>query len=457
MLDKNPIYQIYKNGKVPVIRFKNDGFTNFIQDEYFKDSLDKNKNINGCFCIIGGMQDSFILSGVDNKEILHIGYVEPDTKVYLPFKHKYTKAKNVLNKGLEQYERILKEETKSDEKYMKYEFSDYFDDFDLIYTQAIVNADEVTEIALYDVADRIDLLHTVNDGFFQLGTYFDFFEPAVKSNKCDEYLKYAEEKDVLNKLINCYIMDMPEELLGKYKVIDRFYELYKKYYDKKVSLDEFHEKQEKMQLLKKLAPKKLDESIEKYDFIEQILDDAGRFGWVNSNYEISVFVDVDGKQVPAKMSVENSKFNFVLNNEKVENLLDKEIIINKSIVNAISNELKNLELISKIDKDATVGDKQLIETFNSLNDFYQTHKDIEFYEDGFKYSIDNFKVEYNLKLDDCVIECDLPEYKDKLYHEEDLIFTFENNQILNIVNEFRKCINNDLEKVNNLQYNIKDR
>ena len=107
MLDQNPIYKIYKEGKVPVVRFKDTGFTNFVQDKYFTDydgHIDeKFKNIVGCFCVLGGMQDNFILSDIGNVDTLHIGYVEPDTQVFDVSEGKYRKAIDMFNEALEAF------------------------------------------------------------------------------------------------------------------------------------------------------------------------------------------------------------------------------------------------------------------------------------------------------------------------------------------------------------------
>lgn len=109
MLVNNILYKIYKSGKIPVIRYKNEGFKNYNQDAYFTidGKLDeKYKNINGCFCMLGGMQDPYILSGIENTETLNIGYIEADTKVYDVHNKTYTTAKSIFDKALNEYEKI---------------------------------------------------------------------------------------------------------------------------------------------------------------------------------------------------------------------------------------------------------------------------------------------------------------------------------------------------------------
>ena len=67
-------------------------------------------------------------------------------------------------------------------------------------------------------------------------------------------------------------------------------------------------------------------------------------------------------------------------------------------------------------------------------------------DDGFKYYIDDFLIEYHKKLDDCIIRYFHPDYDERLLHEEDIYLNFEDKKfILDVINKYRSIMT-DVEK-----------
>ena len=213
MLENNILYKIYKEGNVPVIRFKNDGFKNFNQDEYFThEDEDGNsyinegcKGITGCFCLIGGMQDSFILSGVNDIDSLSIGYVSRDTLIFNPHYINdklvgYIPAGKMFDEALKEFELWTKDEIKRP----TFIFDRNIDDFDWYCTQAIINADDITEVGTFEKEEQLKFLDTITDGYFSIKTGFNFFWDAVKYEKVKEFQKYIDDNKMLNTFFKAY-------------------------------------------------------------------------------------------------------------------------------------------------------------------------------------------------------------------------------------------------------------
>jgi hypothetical protein len=188
MLENNILYKIYKEGHIPVMRFKNEGFKNYNQNSYFEYEDDdcnikineEYKDINGCFCLIAGMQDSFILSGRTDLDILNIGYVERNTLIFDPH-NGYIKAGEMFDKAFNIYNEWTKDRQNTKEFY----FDRNLDDFDWAFTQAVINADDITPVKSYNKDEQLELINTIGDGFFSIQTGNAFMWNFLECNKLD--------------------------------------------------------------------------------------------------------------------------------------------------------------------------------------------------------------------------------------------------------------------------------
>ncbi len=424
MLEQNPIYKIYKEGKVPVVRFKDTGFTNFVQDKYFTDydgHIDeKFKNIVGCFCVLGGMQDNFILSGIGNVDTLHIGYIEPDTQVFDVSEGKYRKAIDMFNEALEAFTKQSESVDKSKEI-----ISSQFDDFDIFYTQAIVKAEDITKVGEYTKEERFQFMHTVEDGFFRLNTLADYVFLTNNIENIKKTIEMADKYDAFDSYITMFSEDLPDEIKEMYPII--------KIYDEKAKNLYWQERS----VFEKLLPKHSTDNIDFVKDLDTIF--AAAFGCANNGYSCTIDLLIDDKKAECTFKIENGEI--VLKHH--EDVLDvEEILTNKNAfmnILKLKNKIDALNILAKYDKDAIIK-----EPINSriikLYDFYKENE-IFRTDDGFKYFADDFMIEYHKKLDDCVIKYFHPDYEERLLHEEDIYLNFEDKKfILDVVNQYRNIM-----------------
>lgn len=432
MLDQNPIYKIYKEGKVPVVRFKDTGFTNFVQDKYFTDYdgniNEKFKNIVGCFCVLGGMQDNFILSGIGNVDTLHIGYVEPDTQVFDVSEGKYRKAIDMFNEALEAFTKQSESVDKSKEI-----ISSQFDDFDIFYTQAIVKAEDITKVGEYTKSERFQFMHTVEDGFFRLNTLADYVFLTNNIENIKKTIEMADKYDAFDSYITIFSEDLPDEIKEMYPII--------KIYNEKVKSLYWQERS----IFEKLLPKHSTDNINFVKDLDTIFDNTNNtIFFMQAGYSSEIELLINGKTERCRFYVEDGQI--ILKNK--DKMLDiNDILTNKDAhINAVSLKARidALNVLAKYDKDAVVKEPINSRIINLYN-FYMSHK-LYATDDGFKYYIDDFLIEYHKKLDDCIIRYFHPDYDERLLHEEDIYLNFEDKKfILDVINKYRSIMT-DVEK-----------
>lgn len=152
---ENPLITILKNGKIPVVRISNEGFKNYNQTPY-KETHNEAKEAKyfpseGCFVHIGGIQGTYV-SGNHFGEMINIGYIEPEEKIFKTYSCSKNRKKEFC------YEKARKRF--NDIKFGYYEYIQYIntdkkkeifldsyplEDFDLL-TEAIVDASKITPI-----------------------------------------------------------------------------------------------------------------------------------------------------------------------------------------------------------------------------------------------------------------------------------------------------------------------
>ena len=104
----NILEEILQYGKIPVIRYADKGFQNYKQYRYFNRYNEENcfmyKNCSksrkeifkgkrpekGCFVCLGGIHSTGVIS-MHEYEAINIGYIEPDTKVFITYVPKNSK------------------------------------------------------------------------------------------------------------------------------------------------------------------------------------------------------------------------------------------------------------------------------------------------------------------------------------------------------------------------------
>lgn len=450
MLENNPIYKIYKSGKIPVIRYSDYGFKNFIQDKFFTDDngniVEKCKGIEGCFCVLGGMQDSFILSGLKNVSVLNIGWIEPDTKVFDVNTSTYKTAKSILDKAMEVYSKI-EEERKDDPKtYM----DKNFDDFDIFYTQVIVNADYVNDVESYTEKEQEQFAHTIFDGFFGIQAGMDYFFKFQKCGDMDKFMKFLDDNNIFHEFIKQSFVEFTDDILMSSIAAFQCNDLIE---ESGGSLETF---------IRELAPDKSTDEFKNASKIKSFI----------KNHP-----DFDGNLYGDKYSTlghgrtkNGYKLDLYVKDKKLEIVIKHDSDYKKQIIPHNKLLLNNVELIelarSKISalKDVVDMTNQLgidktepeLKRIDNLINFYDKYKDeIFFTNEMFRYNKNEFTIEYYFDFDDVIInysrqsEIDL-DNPDKLYHEEDIYLKFsENIGILDIVKDYRNnVLLHSLEKEN---------
>ncbi len=424
MLDKNPLYKIYKQGRIPVIRFKNEGFVNHNQNEYFshkgtQELEDICKDIEGCFCLIGGMQDSFILSGVNNTQILNIGSVDKDTKVFIPFKRKWEKAGDVFKENLEDIKNLY---STIPDGFKSRSIDSRNDDFDIFCSQAVINAENIKIEEKIKEEDFKNIWHTMDDEYFKISDGLDFYYIAKKYGQVEDFLKYIDEKGLLKDLLLVIYEEFDDKDIKNFKTLKRYNDLCKKY----------EEKFNAISYLKKIAPETLNESTKKLDIFDSVIENVDIFP--STEYPHSIKLFSNNKEEKYSYMIKNNKFILKkIENEKEVDIDDKDIFLSKENVEKLSNILKQFILVSKFD-DASKLEDTFSCTILKLNNFYAKN-DVDLTNDGFIFEDDEYKIEYNYILDDSII---LDKHNpEKLLHEEDLILKGKLDN-LKIVEDFRK-------------------
>ena len=438
MLEKNPAYQIYKNGKIPVIRYKKDGFTNFVQDNYFTQNgsyeLDKKfENIVGCFCILGGIQDSFILSGVKDTDTLWLGYIEPDTQIYDPMGQSYVIAEKYFNEALNFYNKVFKNRDEKEKI-----FNDILDDFDIFYTQAIIKAEDIKEPVKYERKDFSKLWDTLDGGIFKMANVIDFYYTALNNGETEDFLKYIENIDALDIILPLIIEDVPDEILNKYPVLKEYKNLY-------MNASCYQNKM----ILESCAPKKMDEYLDKFLKLKNVLK-QNKFSIYpkNGKYECYLTLTTKNEKTHYRFSLENKEPKLYKLQSSIDTqgvLLDyKQIVLDEFLVSKLSKIVKELKILQEFDEKATITG-HIADVLPKLDDFYKNNE-IYLNEEGFTYFQDDFRLDYNYYLDDAVIK-DFFSDDEKLLHEEDIILNRNDKKfILDEIYEFRKILNEQKEQ-----------
>lgn len=421
MLENNILYKIYKSGKIPVIRYKNEGFKNYNQDAYFTidGKLDeKYKNINGCFCMLGGMQDPYILSGVENTEILNIGYIEADTKVYDVYNKTYTTAKSIFDNALNTYDKIKKE---LEEKYHKeFIIDNHMDDFDLCYTQTIVNADDINLIKSYTEEEQRQFLSTINDGFFSINSGISYYYIYEKTNSINEYLKFIDDKNAFNELLKEITIDditFDSPAANDYKEL---MELTKNTLEKT--------------LIQEIVPLKSTENIKQKELVKEFINNNNKDGLIYDNYiSLEFKTNYNNKDVECYLKFEKDKPSIVVysNLKKIKiDINTKTLLTNPKFTEDLSKNIQTLKELIKITENKDI---DIFKNILNINKFLKENDNFIIDDNCIIYNKNNYLVEYNFILDDAII---WNEENDKAYHEEDIIL--ENKDILDKVYSFRK-------------------
>lgn len=423
MLEQNPLYKIYKSGRIPIIRFKNEGFKDYNQNDYFShkgtEPLKENcKDITGCFCMIGGMQDSFILSGVGNTEALNIGSVDKNTKVFVPFKKKWKKAGEIFEENLKDIEKTY---AVTPEGFKSRSIDSRNDDFDIFCSQAIIKTEDIVFEERIEEKDFPKIWHTMDDKYLKISSGLDFYYIAKKYGQVEDFLKYIDEKGLLKDLLITMYDEFEDKDIKNLTTLKRYNDLCLKYSEKFNALS----------FLKRIAPETLNEDTTKLDIFDSVIEDINIFP---AYYEHPVKLFIGGKEEKCEYMVKEHKLTLKKIEEKGSSDIDsKKIYLNKENVKTLSNIIRQLKTVSKFDEESKMDD-----TFSStvlkLDDFYNENN-VELNNDGFIFENDKYKVEYNFILDDCIIlDKSNPE---KLFHEEDLILRGDFND-LKVIEDFRK-------------------
>lgn len=429
MLEQNPLYKIYKSGRIPVIRFKNEGFKNYNQNDYFShkgtEPLEENcKDITGCFCMIGGMQDSFILSGVGNTEALNIGSIDKNTKVFIPFERKWEKAGKIFEENLKDIEKLY--ET-TPEGFKSRSIDSRNDDFDIFCSQAIIKTEDIVFEERIEEKDFPKIWHTMDDKYLKISSGLDFYYIAKKYGQVEDFLKYIDKKGLLKDLLITMYDEFEDKDIKNLTTLKRYNDLCLKY----------SEKFNAISFLKRIAPETLSEDTTKLDIFDSVIGDIDIF---TACYKHPVKLFIGGKEEKCVYMVKDHKF--LLKKMEGKDSFDvdsKEIYLNKENVKTLSNIIRQLKTVSKFDDESKMDD-----TFSStvlkLDDFY-TENEVKLNKDGFIYENGQYEIEYNFVLDDCVILD--KENKEKLLHEEDLILRGDLLE-LSTVEDFRKAFSSSI-------------
>lgn len=421
MLENNILYKIYKSGKIPVIRYKNEGFKNYNQDAYFTidGKIDeKYKNINGCFCMLGGMQDPYILSGVENTETLNIGYIEADTKVYDVYNKTYTTAKSIFDKALNEYEKI---EEELNEKYHKNFLIDkHMDDFDLCYTQTIVNANDVNLIKSYTEEEQKQFLNTINDGFFSINSGINYYYLYEKTNSVDKYLKFIDNKNAFNELLSEIPID---DITFNSPAANDYKEL--------MSLTKnLLEKT----LVNKIVPLKSTENIKQKESVKNFIKNNNKDGMLFNDYiSLNFKTNYNNKEIDCYLKFEQNKTSIIAyeNLKKIKiDINTKTLLTNPKFTEDLSENIQTLKELIKITKDKDI---DIFKNILNINKFLKENDNFIIDDNCIIYNKNNYLIEYNFILDDTII---WDETNDKAYHEEDIVL--KNKDILDKVYFFRK-------------------
>lgn len=241
---ENPLITIINAGKIPVVRLGKTGFQNFKQDKYFDNRADgayKDKRISGrgCFVSILGVQGNYVCGG-HYGEAIHIGYLEPDEKVFSTYY--FDKKKNGFCYTTAD-ERFKAAKLEYDTYTKKVEDDSYdLDDFD-IYSEAIVDATKIKKAMVIKPNEYHLLFPYVNDGAFRIFTaetllYNIIWEGSIQDEVLNhfhwkmenEHHMFYKDKEI-SELVECpfYKTTILKELFsyytsGKFSKDANFYE-----------------------------------------------------------------------------------------------------------------------------------------------------------------------------------------------------------------------------------------
>lgn len=424
MLEQNPLYKIYKSGRIPVIRFKDEGFKDYNQNNYFShkgtEPLEENcKDIQGCFCLIGGMQDSFILSGVGNTETLNIGSVDKNTKVFVPFGRRWEKAGKIFEENLKDIEKTY---AVTPEGFKSRSIDSRNDDFDIFCSQAIIKTEDIVFEERIEEKDFPKIWHTMDDKYLKIASGLDFYYIAKKYGQVEDFLKYIDKKGLLKDLLITVYEEFEDSDIKNLKTLKRYNDLYKKY----------EKRPNAMAFLRNLAPEKLDEDTKNLDIFDSIIENIDIFPVTSYMHPVRLNLDIPN----TKCCYMVKNHSFIIKKQEGEKEVDfdkNKIYLDRENIENLSNIIKQINLMSKFDNDCILTDS-LSKTILMLNDFYKENN-VELNNDGFIFENDKYKIEYNFILDDCIIlDKSSPE---KLLHEEDLILRGDLND-LSVIENFRK-------------------
>ena len=214
---ENPLFTILKAGKIPVIRRSNEGFKNYNQKEYFdnhKDYCDKDidyDNINGCFCLIGGIHGNWV-TGAHYEEKLNIGYIEENTKVFATYTKDKKDSFNYMT-AIQRYEEALylySRDFLPDEK-VGYVYD--IEDFELN-EEIIVDAKNIKKVCEIEYKDFYKFLKFQDAGMLRI------FE--------EDCLFYMALNNKHLPFVNLFGFNNIEEFIDKFEDLYKFPNLKKK-------------------------------------------------------------------------------------------------------------------------------------------------------------------------------------------------------------------------------------
>ena len=225
----NILEEIVKNGKIPVIRVSNKGFQNYKQTSYFdryshnsnimyapchksrKEILNNEKPEKGCFVILGGVCGTDVV-GVHENEDVHIGYIEPTTKVfatytykgfnYSPFSYVTAKERFESVKGL--FENIKNEDLELSR-------------LDL-YSEAIVDSKDIKKVCVVNAFDEKVFINNLKENnFLNIFPKKEIIDRIIYSPKeVDKTLLelVGKDKNIKVSFMNnwCYEVDFYERI-----------------------------------------------------------------------------------------------------------------------------------------------------------------------------------------------------------------------------------------------------
>lgn len=252
---ENPLMTIIRHGKIPVVQMSAHPFQNKRVEYWYKihdglreetikwyQEIIKNHKENGftniTYCNIGGCLGHDFSHWLCPIENMNIGYLEPDELVYDETSKTYITAERKFRSIEKAWASLLKRENEEEIVYGKWSYdNEHFADFQEVWC----DSKRIKKVITIKVDDYLQLLPYVKDGYLSLSCLTDIFH-AVSDKLDSTLLRHLDETNLDKEWENKCNRDFEnDDIYGNHGIVLEYLWDYAEFYDgyKRMVLTEF--------------------------------------------------------------------------------------------------------------------------------------------------------------------------------------------------------------------------